>query len=307
MTMGRPVADLDDFLDQAPPRLQSAPARSSTPTVKASRAPLIVAAVALLFAVGGVGFWLTTRDTPAVANPNVGVATAELSRPAPDGVAGFAELFVIAYLSGDQHDLATFLPAAPPLDAMTPGAHVVRHASVIEIADVSDQYWAVTLAADVLDLEPAGYISSGLSYFRVGVVDDGGRLVATALPSRVAAPPSRTAPPRSIEPAGAEPAVEVAALVGDFLEALLTGERDIGMYTAATSPIVDIRPAPYAAIAVTGIGRFSNGSILATVDARAPNGAIHTLQYVLRTVDEGGGVVVAELMAGPPQIDGQQQ
>ena len=163
MTMGRPVADLDDFLEAAPPRLKSAPDAVPTHTVKKSRAPWIVSLVALLVAVGGAGYWLTTRGAESVP---VDVATADVPGAVPSGVSGFAELFVIAYLDGGDQDLATFLPAAPVVEAMTPGAHAVRHASAIEIEAVSDGYWAVTVAADVLDLEQAGYLAAGLSYFR---------------------------------------------------------------------------------------------------------------------------------------------
>lgn len=301
MTMGRPVADLDDFLDQPPPRLAPAPAPVPTHAVKRSRTPWIIGAAAVLVAAAGVGFWFMTRSNTTIPAQE---AAATITTNVPDGVAGFAELYVIAFLGGDPQEVAAFLPAAPALEAMTPGAHVVRHAAAVESAVAGDDYWTITVAADVLDLETAGYVATGLAYFQVGVVDDGGRLVATALPARVAAPSMRTAAPRFLESPQGDPTPEAAAVVGDFLEALLTDRRTISRYTTVASPIAPIRPAPYTAIAVTSLAAFADESIVVTVDAKAPNGAIDTLQYVVRFEHQGGELAVAELMAGPPRIDG---
>ena len=306
MTMGRPVADLDDFLEETPPRLQPAPEPTPTHRVKRSKTPWILAATALVVAVAGVGYWLMNRtdENPTSA---AGASGPELTTTVPSGVGGFAELFVAAYLGGNPDDVAAFLPAAPSLDAMTPGAHVARHLATIDVTRVADGYWAATIAADMLELENAGYIAAGLSYFQVGVVDDGGRMVAVALPSRVAAPAIRTTPPRSIQAGDGEPTAEIGALSGDFIEALLTGGRDITRYTIPDSTIAAVRPAPYTAIAITAVSGFSDGSVMVTVDGQATNGAIDTMQYVLRLEDQGGGHRVAEVMAGPPQIDGGQE
>jgi hypothetical protein len=46
---------------------------------------------------------------------------------------------------------------------------------------------------------------------------------------------------------------------------------------------------------------------LATVDAQGPNGAITTMQYVLRLTDDASGPLVAELLPGPPSIAGGEQ
>lgn len=264
--------------------------------------PWVIAGLAILVAAAGVGFWLVSRG-----GDDVGVITGAPEQPQhqapPAGAAGFAELYVIAYLSGDGDELSRFYPGAPSLESMTAGAHVARHAAAVESVTVDDGYWLVTVAADVLDLTDAGYVAAGLSYFRVGVVDDGGRLVAVSLPSRVAAPPARPAPPRSLAAIGGEPAAPVSALIGDFLEALLTDGRDISMYVAADSGITAIRPAPYQAIAVRGLGEFEDGSVLTTVDAQTTSGAIDTMQYVVRVEDRGGELAVAELRAGPPRIE----
>ena len=296
--MGRPVADLDDFLeDPPPPQLQAAPDPKPLHVVKKAPTTWLIAGLAAAVAIGGVAYWWLSRSEP-VATPDMPAAT--VVSPPADGAAGFAELFVVAYLSGDAADISSFAPTAST-EAMTPGAHVVRHAAAIEVETAAPDYWQVLIAADVLDLTTAGYMAAGLQYFQVGVIDDGGRLVAAGLPARVAAPPARVAPPRSLQVPGNQASAEAAAIAGDFFEALLTGGRDLARYTSADSSIAAVRPAPYVAVVMTSLHQFDGGELLATVDAQNEHGAIHNLQYTLR-LDEGQTLVV-ELMAGPPPID----
>lgn len=254
---------------------------------------------ALLLVAGAIGYWFT-QGRPGI---DPAVETTTLPPQTPVGVGGFAELYLATYLSGTATDLALFLPAAPNVEAMTPAARYVTQTATIEISATASDYWGVVVAADVLALDDGGYVPAGIQYYQVGVVNDGGRLVAAGLPSRVAAPPARSVAPRNLQTADGPPSDLQTALAGDFLEALLTGRRDIVRYTTADSGIEAPRPSPYTALLITSLESYADGTLLVTVDAQEHNGAIATLQYVLRVEDNGAGLAVAELLAGPPSID----
>ncbi len=299
-SMGRPVADLDDFLELAPePPLRAA--TESTPTVGETRSRGVwwILGLAALVVAGGLTYWMLR---PVDAVPPGAFAPATGSE-VPAGVAGFAEMFVAAYLTDAGDALEEFLPAGPSTEAMTTAAHYVTRTAAMEVDSAGTGYWSVVVAADVLVLDDAGYRPAGLQFFQVGVVDDGGRLVAATLPARVAGPAIRSGPPRSLQTAESEPSDSQVALVGDFLEALLTGGRDIYRYTTADSSLAAVSPPPYAAVVITNIGRYPDGSILATVDAQEEGGSISTLQYALRLAGEGSRLAVSELLPGPPAID----
>ena len=243
--------------------------------------------------------YTAVRESPTAA----AASDAPVREPTvPAGVPGFAEMYVAAYLTGTAESINEFLPAAPSVTAMTPAARYVTRTATAELTHVADDYWRVVVAADVLVLENGTYSAAGLQYFQVGVIDDGGRLVAAALPARVAGPAPRPTPPRSLQIADATPTGEQASLAGDFLEALLTDRRDIERYVAPGSAIAAISPAPYEAISITALGLYGDGSALVTVDAQSAGGMIDSMQYVLRFSDEGRNESVAAMLAGPPSI-----
>lgn len=300
--LGRPVADLDDFLAAPPePALRAVPAAPAVPPPRRSQRTLWILAATVVVVAAAAGYWYLGRA--AVDTTVTGAAPAAVPAVPPPGVGGFAELYLGAYLSGGAEDIAVFLPGGASTAAMTPAAHYVTRVAAIDVAADGDGYWRVMVAADVLQLEDDGYVPAGLHYYQVGVVDDGGRFVATALPARVAPPDPRAAPPRVLQIAAATPSDAQAALVGDFLEALLTGGRDIDRYTTPDSRIAAISPAPYVAIIVTDLAAYDSTRVRATVDAQESTGAISTMQYVLRFEDRGAGLAVAELLSGPPTID----
>lgn len=299
-SMGRPVADLDDFLDVAPePRLRAAPERTPDVTGGWSRGVWWILGLAALLVAAGLSYLLLRPiEIHAAASPTTASVTG-----VPSGVTGFAEMYVAAYLTDAGDSLSEFLPVPPSTEAMTTAAHYVTRAAAIEVNPAGDGYWSVLVAADVLALTDRGYRPIGLQFYRVGVVDDGGRLVAASLPARVSGPAVRSGPPRSLQTTDAEVSDIQAALVGDFLEALLTGGRDIHRYITVDSGLAAITPPPYTAVVVTGIGLYADGSVLATVDAQEDGGSISTLQYALRLAGQGPGLVVSELLPGPPAID----
>jgi hypothetical protein len=243
-----------------------------------------------------LGAWLLFNSGTSVAEAPNAVQERDTT-----GVAGFAEMYVAKYLNGDADQIGEFLPAPPPLAAMTPAAHYAARIAAIEIAEVEPGYWAVLVVADVLEREDAGYVSAGLQHFKVGVVDDGGRLVAAGLPSRVAAPASRRAKPRSLATAEATPDDAVAAVVGDFLEALLLGDRDLARYATTDSRISAVA-FPYAILAITSVSGYADGSVRAVVEAGGLAGPAVTMEYFLRIDHTSGGPLVAEVLPGPPSI-----
>jgi hypothetical protein len=298
--LSRPVADLDDFLETAPdvgPRAPFEPAPEA-PRRRPGAAWSIMAVAATLVVVG-VGYWmLREQSAPDAA---AGTMSAPDAPATSVGVPGFAEMYLASYLAGTAEAIGEFLPGAPPLPAMTPAGRYVTRAATLEIATIADGYWRVMVAADVLTLQDGAYHAAGIQYFQVGVIDDGGRLVAATLPSRVAGPARRPAPPRNLQSADGAPTDAHLALVGDFLEALLTDRRDIERYVDADGGIDAISPAPYQTTVVTSIALYGDGSALVAVDARDAGGAVDSMQYVIRFSHEGP-LSVTGLLAGPPSI-----
>ncbi|MCP3973769.1 MAG: conjugal transfer protein [bacterium] len=302
-SMGRPVADLDDFLELAPEPPLRAAAAEPVPDVTERRSKGVwwILGLAGLLVAGGLSYWFL-RPTDSVP---IGAGTTGEVIGVPSGVTGFAEMYVAAYLTDAGNSLEEFLPSPPSTEAMTAAAHYVTRTAAMAVDPAGNGYWSVLVAADVLALDDGGYRPVGLQFYQVGVVDDGGRLVATSLPARVAGPAARAGPPRSLHTADAEVTDVQAALVGDFLEALLTDGRDISRYVTADSGLSAISPPPYTAVVITGIGLYPDGSILATVDAQEMGGSASTLQYALRLAGQGSGLAVSELLPGPPAIDAE--
>jgi hypothetical protein len=299
-SLGRPVTDLDDFLEVAPDTPQPVAAEPTPePRHRAAWAGWSIMAAAVVLMAGGVGYWLLRR--PPAPETATGTASVAGVSAMPTGVPGFAEMFLASYLTGASDSLGEFLPGAPPLTAMTPAVHYVTRTAAMEVTRIGADYWRVIVAADVLTLSEGAYHPAGLQYFQIGVVDDGGRLVAVALPARVGGPAPRPTAPRVLQVADWTPTDEQTALVGDFLEALLTDRRDLERYVSPGSAIDPISPAPYQTVSVASVALFGDGSALVTVDAQA-GGAIDSMQYVIRFSNEGARPSVAELLAGPPPI-----
>ena len=253
-----------------------------------------MAAAGLIVAVA-LGAWLLFGMSSPVP------ATAAPEPRGPAGIGGFAELFVAEYLTADADAVGEFLPAAPPLSAMAPDIHYAARTAAIEVDSIGPDYWSVVVAADVLEFEDGGYVPAGLQHFQVGVIDDGGRLVAAGLPSRVASPPPRRSPPRSLAAANGTPSDTVAALTGDFLEALLVGGRNISHYIVPSSEIAAVVP-PYTQLSVTSLSTYPDGTVRAIVDATNSANAAVTLEYFLHIDQTSGDPLVGALLPGPPTI-----
>jgi hypothetical protein len=150
----------------------------------------------------GVGLW-----SLVVIGCLGGVAGA--LRPAPDapvvagegsstgasaGVAGFAEAAVGAWLEATDSTsdrLAALFLDAPAMRGGSTTLEVRRVASVAT-RRVEDDYWAVTVAAEVVEADrDQVVVSAPTLYVEVGVVDGpGGELAAVGVPALVPAPAS---------------------------------------------------------------------------------------------------------------------
>ncbi|WDN56225.1 conjugal transfer protein [Streptomyces clavuligerus] len=246
---------------------------------------------------GTLAFLSSSTPAQGVAKP---VPTATSASPV--GPAGFAELFVSAYLQagqGTERDLAPYYSGSLVL-AVKPGTRTATQSTVLASREVQPGYWSVTVAADVTTHNDKGKPKRlGVQYFRVGIQAAGpaggtaqgttAGYVATSLPAQVAAP-------TSLKPGGlayetdrgsssADPSVETAR---GFLAAYLTGTTELDRYTSPGTRLRPINPAPYAAVKVTGAQDDATGASQQKVPADGT--VLHQLVQVEAT-DQAGSPV----------------
>ncbi|MFI0596635.1 conjugal transfer protein [Streptomyces griseus] len=222
----------------------------------------LLAGAALLSAPTGT----TAPAPPAAAAP---------SAAGSQGSAGFASLFVDAYLragEGDQDELAAYYPAASDIRLEgEPDQRTGKELTVVRLRQTDPGIWSVTVAARVTETprpsaSPADTPSAGASqeagpgerlrYFQVPVATATtkgvGGYVALSMPAEVAAPPRIEAPELLYgPPRPAVPSDPRTQAVTEFLSAYLTARSgDIDRYLAPGTRITPIVPAPYKGIAV---------------------------------------------------------
>jgi hypothetical protein len=184
------------------------------------------------------------------------------------GAAGFAALFVDAYVGAgedSQDSLTPYYPGAADLDLQgTPGVYEARQTTVVRLRQTAPTVWSVTVAANLARTTSAADSSgekgqSGLRYFQVPVATGPGGggatgYVALSLPAEVTAPPRIQAPSLGYGPMGpVSPSDPRTETVAEFLSAYLTGQSDISRMLAPGTTIQPIRPAPYTTVAVEQI------------------------------------------------------
>lgn len=295
-----------DRTDQDLVASESAPARSGgLPRAYAVRATTIglwaLVGVSALAGLAG----LATRSAPA---------TAAVTEPVPPSVSaeGFAEMFVATYLGAGEEDrdeaLAPFYPGATlQLEPNLATLYVTRTATVAA-SEVSEGYWAVTVAAEVL--EPAAedaYRPGGTRFYQVGVVEADGALAATSLPGQVPAPATAEAPELGVEgfrrADGSEPTTE--AMQG-FFAALVAGDGELDRYVAPGTGLRAVDPAPYASVEVERVALRSlneaEDAYRALVEVAATDAAERTqvFHYALELAMREGRWEVTELLPAVP-------
>ncbi|MET7563712.1 conjugal transfer protein [Streptomyces sp. NPDC005479] len=214
-------------------------------------------------------------SAPAQAGPaqRKPVPTAPAATGA-QGAAGFAQLFVGAFISageGDQDKLAAYYPDATSLRLEGPSdRRRGEQLTVVRLRQTDEGIWSVTVAARITDTKPAGShqaddkaeakaaaaAAQAVRYFQVPVATAataGGAsgYTALAMPAEVAAPERIEAPGLVYGPMRpALPADPRTQAVTEFLTAYLAGAGELDRYLAPGTNLVPVVPAPYTGIAV---------------------------------------------------------
>jgi hypothetical protein len=192
------------------------------------------------------------------------------------GAAGFAQLFVAAFISageGDQDKLAAYYPDATSL--RLEGRSDRRRGeqlTVVRLRQTDEGIWSVTVAARITATKPAAKpagarqaddqadakaaATQAVHYFQVPVATAttaGGAsgYTALAMPAEVAAPERIKAPALVYGPMRpALPADPRTQAVTEFLTAYLAGAGELDRYLAPGTNLAPVAPAPYTGIAV---------------------------------------------------------
>ncbi|MFD9517931.1 conjugal transfer protein [Streptomyces sp. NPDC059979] len=191
------------------------------------------------------------------------------------GAAGFATLFVAAYLSaghGDESKLAAYYPPAGNLQLEgVSGQRRGEQLTVVRLRQTDESVWSVTVAARVVGPKPSATPSTqpgdapspaadGVRYFQVPMATAPGgggaaAYTALALPAEVARPERAKAPELvygAMRPA--LPSDPRTQAVTSFLSAYLTrGGAELDRYLAPGTRLAAPTPAPYSGIAVDQI------------------------------------------------------
>ncbi|MBW3576901.1 MAG: conjugal transfer protein [Actinobacteria bacterium] len=290
--MSGTVADPAGVAGTVRPRPATAPAPAARRRgVTAINAAAILAwLVVAAFAVAGRG---------PFAAPTAPAASTD----AVPGVAGFAELFVVVWLGeageGSEQALAPFYGGDVDLRGVVPGRRYVSRAAAVEIRP-DTAGWAVTVVADVLQATDDGWRDGGRRYYRVGVLDDGGRLAAAALPAEVP-PPRASATPAA--PALTEPtAGPVTDAVARVVRAVLTGDGDVTDLLAPGAALPTFDAPPYHRVSLRGVHTDTRrGVAVAEVAATDVRGNVTVLHYAVRVrIDDG--VTVSGLAPVTPDV-----
>jgi hypothetical protein len=227
---------------------------------------LLVASAVLLGACGAL--------RPAAPAPPAPPAVS----PLPDGLAGWAELYVATYLAagaGEEDRLRAFYPALRQLTAPRPGTLYAGRTTTVAIDSAAHPggstsrhsglgcpdgaYAGVTVAVEVLAADGARYRPVGTRFYTAPVCAQppdrghGRRYVAVALPALVAAPPSgdpvrlayRDQPLPATNPA--------AATAARFLDAYLADRGELARYTEPGSALRPVTPPAFREVRVTAV------------------------------------------------------
>ncbi|MFE4540224.1 conjugal transfer protein [Streptomyces scopuliridis] len=188
------------------------------------------------------------------------------------GAAGFAQLFVAAFISageGDQDELAAYYPDATSLRLEgDSGRRRGEQLIVVRLRQTDRGVWSVTVAARITDTQLAAdgrpdrkadaqaAAAQSVRYFQVPIATAttaGGAsgYTALAMPAEVAAPERIKAPGLIYGPMRpALPADPRTQAVTEFLTAYLTGAGELDRYLAPGTQLAPVVPAPYTGVAV---------------------------------------------------------
>lgn len=279
----------------------------------------------------GGAAWLkqpATAARPAQSAPQAPQGTGS------QGAAGFAQLFVDAYLragEGNQELLAAFYPGADGVRLEgTSGARAAEHLTVARLRQTAPAVWSVTVAARLAPADRAETgdgqeqtdvgVPAAVRYFQVPVATGSAAgsatgYVALALPAEVGAPPRIETPQLAYGPMQpAAPSDPRTQAVTDFLAAYLTGAGDLSRYLSPGTQLSPITPAPYNGLAVDSLAIAGEQSsqpattvpedgtrvrLLATVRATDHAGVRRPLTYALTLSARAGRWEIASIDGAP--------
>jgi hypothetical protein len=227
------------------------------------------------------------------------------------GAEGFAELFIAAYLDADEdlpEALSPFMNGAP-LDGMAGGSWFATRTTSLGVREIAPGYFAVTVAAEVVGADPesdqgAVWVPVGTRFYSVGVVETEAGWVVTSLPTLLPAP-RRAAPPELLVGRfdGLDPASGLEEMVARFFAAFLTGDGELARYTAPTSQIVAVQPAPFTRVEILEAGLVNtpdgHQQVAVVVRATDTDDRVQVLEYAFIVEQRDGRWEVSELLPAP--------
>lgn len=267
-------------------------------------------ALVALGALGGLA-GLLRPSTQVVESADDGAA-ADVT---PPEVAGFGELAVTTWIQaegeGAEAAIDPLFVIDPAADAGSAGRRRVNgDATAIATREVSDEYWAVTVAAPVDEYADGAWQPVGTWYLEIGVARTGEGLVAVSEPAIVPAPAEPDGAP---EPAGdglgvpSQDEEDMATTVDGFLNALMAGNGDVSRYLAPGVEILPVTPAPFAEVRLRrwDVEEAGDGAVRVrlSADATSAAGVPRTVSYELGLAERAGRWEVTTL-SGAPTIEG---
>ncbi|MFF6953856.1 conjugal transfer protein [Streptomyces iakyrus] len=240
-----------------PPSKQASESEAAAPLAAGARLEAMRRRVRLsrlavwtVIAAGPIALGLALTSTPTTVAAVATKPTATVRTTATADPAGYAQLFLAAWLRSSMDD-ATSAHArlaqsmAPGIDLPNPSADAQPEAELVTAVRVAQRTggrWSVTVAAQ--------YADGSLRYYAVPVTTDrtGASFAVTGAPGVVAGP-ARAEVAKS--PYGVTvPDGELASAVREFLAAYLTGSAEVSRYLAPGVTLSPLSPAPYTAITV---------------------------------------------------------
>ncbi|MER6442797.1 conjugal transfer protein [Streptomyces sp. NPDC001185] len=242
-------------------------------------------------AAGPLALYLTIASGPTGAHAAPAKAVPERAGAQRPDPAGFAQLFVGAWLRSSTDDPASaqarlaqsMAPdvGLPDPEGAQPGPESV---TAVSSAYRTGSSWSVTVAAQ--------YADGRLRTYAVPVAADrfGDAFTVTGAPGVVAGPGRAVvlaSPYRVTVPEG-----ELSSSVGEFLAAYLTGAGEVERYLAPGRVLAPMSPAPYRAATVQQIQAVEAA---AAADQVADGTAVHVLVQVEARDKEGRWPLAYEL------------
>ena len=309
-----------------PERYESHPAR---PFAAIAIRVALWGAVALGCLGGIVGLLRPPAKAPA---PTVAASSDPGAVPAPVG--GMAELVVREWLTAtpDKEDeLVPLFVERPVLDGLSAGDLSVGRVTTIAGRVLQEDYWAVTVEAEVTETVPvvdendpaAGEVPGAEQaterrtstwYLEVPIVGNPeSGLLALTRPSVLPGPPTPSTGWQAsvndpVQPSADDPTLET---VEGFLDALLAGNGDPGRYVAPRVEVTAASPPPFADTEVVdlAIDELKEGEfrVLAEIKATTPGGARQMFSYELVVVERVDRLEITQFSGAPTMVAGTAQ